>query len=243
MAIWQVGLAGDEYVLRVLADKLKQDDMRIIQEDGTYFLVAHSFEGLENSRQVREKARPLIRALQGLIKLELNVSASLGDAKYVRLAYEDGRRSAYIAIDTIVQVAIIPGVTAVGTTADGQIVQTQTSLNNYEKHSNRMQQDSEIADVLSYFGNDGPKAFNLGKVFELISDYVGGEAEIIRKGWASRAQITRFTNSINNRKVLGLEARHATLKREPPSKPMSLSDAENFITGLVRQWLEWKEES
>jgi len=81
----------------------------------------------------------------------------------------------------------------------------------------------------------GPRLFgvpteplNLFRVCEMIRADVGGEAQIVQRRFATKKQINRFTNSLDNPALIGDKARHAVRKTQPPKKPMSLPEAQAF---------------
>lgn len=55
-------------------------------------------------------------------------------------------------------------------------------------------------------------------------------------GWWSRSEMRRFTGTANSPEVLGVAARHGKSQGLPP-KPMTASDANWFIRGIVARWL------
>ena len=90
-------------------------------------------------------------------------------------------------------------------------------------------------EVLRLFDGE-PWGTELGHVHDLIQDDVKGDLT----RYASKAQLTRFNHSINHQDALGLKARHATLKTEPPPDPMSLKEATAFIRDVAEKWIKEK---
>jgi hypothetical protein len=96
-----------------------------------------------------------------------------------------------------------------------------------------------VKDVFARFAAE-PTWVNLANVVELIEQDVGGEAEIVRRGWARKAELGLFQHTANNMHAAGLGARHADRSRRPPARPMSIEDARGLVLGLVERWLETK---
>ena len=74
------------------------------------------------------------------------------------------------------------------------------------------------------------------KIWEIVGDPKGP----LGKGHplAPKKEATRFTRSVNDPAVSGLDARHARLSGLPSSSPMSIGEARAFIEQVVRTWLE-----
>jgi hypothetical protein len=94
-----------------------------------------------------------------------------------------------------------------------------------------------VADALRFFLE--PTWFNLYKVYELISDDVGGSKAIAAQFGITEAQQNRFTGSANNRGASGDAARHA-LKQKPMKNPMPLKDGQALMRRLLDQWIRSK---
>lgn len=55
--------------------------------------------------------------------------------------------------------------------------------------------------------------------------------------FGSGKEFERFDRSINHPKAMGLEARHAVSKVDPPPKPMTLAEARTFAHRVGTAWL------
>ncbi len=93
----------------------------------------------------------------------------------------------------------------------------------------------DVLEVLRLFEGE-PWGTELGHVHDLIRDDVSGDLS----RFATKAQLTRFNHSINHQDALGLKARHATLKTDPPRDPMTLSQATAFIRDIAEKWIKEK---
>jgi len=58
-------------------------------------------------------------------------------------------------------------------------------------------------------------------------------------GWADPIHLDAFCGSLNSEDVLGEDARHARSRYAPPSTPMSLSQASEFLRKLIINWTEY----
>ena len=75
-------------------------------------------------------------------------------------------------------------------------------------------------------------------MFEIVQSDVGGK--IIKAGWATKAEVERFTHTADSAVAVGDDARHGHEKFQPPKKPMSLADAKDLITRILKSWLDSK---
>jgi hypothetical protein len=60
------------------------------------------------------------------------------------------------------------------------------------------------------------------------------------KGWVTNRQVDRFKRTANSQKAIGDKARHGKDPYEPPTEPLSLSEARALIDGLLKVWLDEK---
>jgi hypothetical protein len=75
-------------------------------------------------------------------------------------------------------------------------------------------------------------------IYELIKADLGGKSKLSKL--SSVKEWDRFTHSVNHPEVFGDDSRHMVLNAEPPSKPMSLSEAQAFIARAADLWFQQK---
>src|SRR5262245_12013504 len=90
-----------------------------------------------------------------------------------------------------------------------------------------------LLEALRYFAPSGSWA-NLYKALEVVQDEIGGD--IHRKGWASKRELDRFTQTANSTSAVGRDARHAKRRFTPPKRPMSLEEADELIRNVLMRW-------
>jgi hypothetical protein len=73
-------------------------------------------------------------------------------------------------------------------------------------------------------------------IYELIEDDLGGKL----CGLASKKDWTRFKHSVNHQAVFGDASRHIASNEKPPSNPMSLEEAQAFISRASDLWFKQK---
>jgi hypothetical protein len=77
----------------------------------------------------------------------------------------------------------------------------------------------------------------LYKAFEIVRDSVRPN-KLDKSGLASARDLKAFSASANRPDVSGADARHARLSGDAPNYHMSLSDGRQFISDLVRAWID-----
>lgn len=81
-----------------------------------------------------------------------------------------------------------------------------------------------------------PGTLELGHVHALVLDDMNGDLS----EFTTKKQLTRFKQSINDPRVLGLKARHAVTNTAPPAEPMTLEEATLFIKLVAEKWIKAK---
>jgi hypothetical protein len=234
-----VRLTGDSNALETLAREHNQESLSVSQESDGYYLTSSDFEPLPNGQEVREHGLELIRIIRGIYRQQHGWCAAIEDDGYIYRVSDEGSRTGYITRSASIRAVATLIVT--GTVEPQEQIPAPSGPNPSERRYNLARRYPEVADVLTFFDSPGPRAVNLFKVYELIRDDVGDEGQIVKNGWASGRKLRRFTNSLNNRQVLGAEARHASMNHDAPKKPMLLAEADDFMRSLLEQWLDWKE--
>jgi len=51
-------------------------------------------------------------------------------------------------------------------------------------------------------------------------------------------EVERFRRTANTRSAVGDAARHAKLGVPPPSNPMALEEADDYVRGLLGRWVD-----
>ncbi len=91
-----------------------------------------------------------------------------------------------------------------------------------------------ILNVLSLMKMDDPSATDLGHIVDLIQDECNGDIG----EFTTKAKQRRFERSINHPEIMGLKARHAVSREQPPPKPMSFEEAKEFAHRVGAAWLD-----
>ena len=76
---------------------------------------------------------------------------------------------------------------------------------------------------------------NLYRVFDLIQSHVG----TAMKTWVSKAEMDRFTQTVNSPDVIRDEwARHGHRRFSTPKQPMDRETADTLVRNVLIKWIE-----
>jgi len=87
----------------------------------------------------------------------------------------------------------------------------------------------------------------LYRVLDAIEEDMGGEkaleSMLKERKWVDGSELKRFTHTANNYQAIGDLARHGRGDWQPPDNPMTLGDAEQQISTLLKSWLEYRQQN
>jgi len=236
---WLVRLKGEKFDLQDLPVLLTSPEVTVIEEDGKYYLKSEDFNSLTDAGDVLAASKPILETINGALLLYLGGFQTIEADGTVIGIDENGKHHNY---------AFISPTSIIGrsrVSARLTVMKTNGTVNSSRQPSKVKswiavaRQNKNVADAFHFFGK--PTWSNLYKAYEIIRDDVGGENEIVEKGWVKKSNITRFRRTAQNPEVLGDDARHARTKDEPPKKPMPLSEATSLIQTLLKNWLRSKQ--
>ena len=102
------------------------------------------------------------------------------------------------------------------------------------------EKDPDVADALRVLGQpETMDWYDVYKAWEIVEHAVGGWRHVVTAGWATKADIDRFTASANHPGISGGDARHARMPGIPgPSRTMTMNEADTLVRRLVASWIE-----
>jgi hypothetical protein len=212
------------------------EEHTVIEEDGSYYLKSSDFDSLGSADEVRERARAIIEMLNGAMKLYTPSFRGIYEAG-VTLIEEDGRRRHYVYLEASITLRSKVSANPTVTTSNGAR-EIAPPLTNVESWISLAKTDKAVADALHFFRDN--TWISLYKVYEIISEDVGGEEAIIRNGWATERRLNRFRQTAQSKAALGDLARHAASRFKPPSRPMTIQEAGSLLRGVILSWLSSK---
>jgi hypothetical protein len=90
-------------------------------------------------------------------------------------------------------------------------------------------QNKFLAKALKHFGKEGHTLIGLYNVWEQIKKGNDGQKGVIRKGWASKYEVSRFTGTAQ-------EDRHGEKPANMTAPEMTLPEARAFVLKLLDAW-------
>ena len=236
MENWSVRVEGDEAALEKVSRSFSNDRFKLVKEPSGYMLYSSAFGDIQDPNEVREKAVEIIKSVRGAIRHTLGADPKL-KVNLVMRTNSDGTKNGFISFNS--KVAVSSSATADVQNADGTVEHRDFEKEAFAKAMAALQEHPAVSEVMNFWGKER-NWFNLYKIFELIRKDAGGEQKLIKNGLITKSEMSRFTNSANNRKASGDDARHGVSHHQPPANPMTLDDGKGFIDRLIREWLELK---
>jgi hypothetical protein len=238
MAEWRVGIEGPMADILPLLHSLTDSDLNVVQEHDQYFLRGDDFEVYTEAHDVLVYAESLLPLINGVAKVHF------GDTDPVKLAgvsrlHPNGRREVFAFMSGIGRSRARAFGVATVTSSNGEPVAPVpgTTIASRLEVARRY---PEVGLALRFFATS-PNWFDLYKVSELVEQDAGNVRGIVAKGWCTKADFDHFTASANNYHATGSSARHARLDWRPMNQPaMTLQEAEDFIRGLLDNWIRLK---
>ena len=237
MAKWLIKLKGDEFDLKDLASLVHSRSRAVLEENGLYYLWSSDFDSLDSASEVRESASTLIDALNGAMKLHTSGFQGVYEDGVIMIE-EDGRRREYIYLggSSAARSRTRASITVITSGDKEQVAQPPRDVESWISIAKR---DKAVADALHFFRENS--WLSLYKVYEIIREDVNGQQAIVRRGWATKHSLSRFTQTAQSKAALGDLARHTTNGYKPPSQPMSIKEARELVRRMILGWLSSKE--
>lgn len=236
MPKWLVRLKGERFDLEDFPKLLRLSEVKVVEEDGSFYLESSEFNSLTSAEEVRERGRALIKLINGVTKFNRNNFVDISEDGITRVR-DDGKRHNYVFLEGKAKIRTKARGQLTVIAADGsEKVATQPSA--LESLLEVAQKHNVVADALSFSRDD--TWISLYKAYEIIRDDVGGKHQIIKNGWSVKSDINRFTQTAQSRAALGDSARHASKKYIPPAQPMTLMEARVLIKTILSRWVSSK---
>ncbi len=250
---WLVEIIDTFADKRFLADLFKKLGFTIYREENKTYLTSDQFESLSTSGEVWELAEEMRDVV-------IEVSNSFPDAnvnfKLGNLYEQKGNspRSMYVfshiagggSILSIEDIAPIITFTREISEEERARLEAERLEREYQEKLNLV-----AYRVLTAFQDKKGRALKVHRflqqeltptrmyhIYELIMADLGGKQKLSKL--APLTEWSRFTHSVNHPKVFGDDSRHMKSTEEPPSKPMSLSEAQSFIERAADLWFQQK---
>lgn len=231
---WEVQVTGDGPDLRSLAETLTDGPVRIVERGSDYFLLADSFDALEEVEKVRAEAERVLESLSGSSALVLGTASPFRvGGIYLRERGKPDQVFLLLEPTVITLRGFAP--TLVVTDAHGNTV-THRPADPTRGHLKKALSDPNVAKALRLRGDDKLGWIELYRLLEVILNAVPMN-DVVAAGWASEKEIRNFKHTANSVDALGDHSRHGAEPTQAPQHPMELSDARELIDRLLNSWL------
>jgi hypothetical protein len=235
---WIVQLAGDTSDLAALAQSFTGRDFNISHDGQGYVLASARFAPSDSAKDVHQKAQEMVHILNGASCLGLDAKQPITVGSVHRRG-EDGRPDIHVFLESqSLQLRTTPPTVRINR-ADGTVGVSHPA-DRVREWSALALSDDAVANVLRILASGSLDWVNLYRIWEIIAKDVGGLDSIDSKGWSSKAAMKLFKRTANSPGALGLEARHGAETKDPPAKPMELSEARTLINSIIHAWLRAK---
>jgi len=236
--MWRVQLTGDTSDLAALAQSLTGNTVKIFQDGQHFVFESDEFGENEKAEEVWLKAKRIVSILSGAARLVLDARQAITVPAVYRVR-EDGSRDAYVFPEGVVTRVRAPSASVTITHPDGTMENLYPADIVKEWPGIALRNDS-VAKVFEILGTGVLDWVNLYRIYEIVGADLGNCNLIKAKGWASKAALKSFKHTANCPKTIGLESRHGAPKHQPPTKPMSISEARTLWKFIVHAWLQAK---
>ena len=232
---WRITLKGEHNDLEALATYLSTAECTIRQESGAYILTSPLLDQLTEASAVLEKAREFVSIAKAVAELSLGFTPNTEISGVARIEY-DRPPTQYIMGVGGIRSAERFGIGGIIAVADAPLPNTRNAL--IASHFTLALTDPKVSKALRIFGSREHDWHNLNNIFEVVQSDVCGQ--ITKAGWATQAEIDRFTQTANSVRASGDDARHGHEKIPAPKNPTLLAEAEALITRILKNWIDSK---
>lgn len=223
---WHVSIDGHRRDLERLADTF-DDNPQVVQReeyDDKFFLEAEELNMLSDVSEVRRQARELLQAISGIVEFrdglleELRVAGIYKEGADETTVFDEGGLTHAYASPELREAL---GLSEPDRDADKELLSVAN--------------DEDILELLLLWER-GRGWMNLYKILEYIEHQIGEDLDEL--GWMSAEDRKNFTRTANDKRIIGLDARHGSPEnRSSPPQPMSHDDAVELIQSMTSRWI------
>ena len=235
---WQVQVTGHAFDLDHLVRNFKDQPRRMVKDerDGSYSYESVSFNACSTSAEVLAIAEQELQVLSGVLRVGRGTADRLRPgAVYRRTA--NGGRDVFVHVSDTLRLRMDVGEATVILSGENRPAPPPRTVEISRLASN----DPTIAKALRLLSaSDSRSWVGLYRIYEVVEADVGGEKQLQTLGWISSTILRRFKHSANSVAVGGDQSRHGKELTVPPLDPMSLDEADGYVTSLLSTWLSSK---
>jgi hypothetical protein len=227
---WWARLHGEQLDLQALLTSVALEGLQIRRRDDQYYLHSDDFDGIDASEAVERRAEEIVRVLNGAAQIHYGTHRPVRVGGVVSVT-ETGAMNAFVHLSG----SIMARGRLSATLSVGGAPVAPTGPTEVQQFTVAGLADEDAERALRIFGRDDVDWRDLYFIFEIVEASVGGA--MYDKGWATRAEVSRFTHTANSPTALADEARHGHERAQPPADPMTFEDASELVRRLLRAWL------
>ena len=212
---WLVRLKGTDHDLAELPSVFNFPESTITRLDNHFYLKSTELNAIKTASEVRKASKLIIQVLNGAAKLHFEFYSQVEVDNSIKGIDDNGQMHSF----------------GFGGGTGRRINSTYEDPTRVRKWLSKAICEKNSSDMLRFFSEQS--WFSLYKIHELLKEEVG---DVTERGWATKQEKKRFTQTAQSQESLGDAARHATKKFKPHSNPMSLTEARAFIKGLLLEY-------
>ena len=237
---WIAELVGPKHVLEGFSFGTEATECYVQSRDGTWELSPALLKGVTSPEDARRKVDEILFGLNRYAIVFLGANSPI-HLVVLRSIVGETRTSYVRVVDSMSASAQLVGMTIEH--LDGRVEHGVVLRPKVEKLSawmDLLRSDSNVQKVQRLLGDLPLDWANLSRIVEVIEGDVGGQHELIRRGYTSKEMRSLFGSTANNPAAAGDLARHGYSKEAPPKDPMTLEAARGYVLDMHRSWLESK---
>jgi hypothetical protein len=229
MSIVRAYIGGDRHDLDYLFEHLPAGGISVERDNVGYLVLRH--EGRREA--VQKQLEELAAILSGMCCLHLDSRTPLRINHYVEIG-DDGNQMIYIADE---EEAHMRDVIDVEVTSEDGVATFASPGSQFADTLRLATADASVGKVMALLADADLSWVNLYRIYETIRGDLGGEKELVSRGWCSKKTISLFGQTANSFTAIGKQSRHAAESTEPPRQPMTYGEAKALIFLLAHEWL------
>jgi hypothetical protein len=232
-----IKLYGHQFDLEQLSEHFTSDELNVRRdENGYYYLRSSDFEQMSAPDAFEKRGRELVEYINGAAKLLFGSGYRSIEFDAAARIEEDGQRFHTVGASVIISGRSRVSIDATLIRADGTVEgDAPRRLDDAEALVSLADRDDRVADALRFY--ERGDWINLYKAWEVVCDAAGSLHQVVKNGWATESDRSRFTQTAQSRAELGDEARHASETYKAPKNPMNLEEAQAFVRFVIQAWI------
>ena len=235
MPIVKVFVSGDRHDIDYIVKHLSTAGVPVEKDADGYLVLSR--EG--DTEEALEELQDSIGILSAMCYLELDSRTPLRLNRYATVN-EDGSLAVHVAVSDEVHARDFIDIEVEAEEGATSIASPGDQLADLFKLATA---DQTVRKVFGFLADADYSWVNLYRIYETIRADLGGEKELISRGWFSKKTISLFGHTANSFSAIGREARHGAEPHDPPKHPMTHGEAKALVNLLVHEWLEEKKEA